>query len=288
MMMIRYICHGLIFAIVGAVGLLSISGCNKEGDVLAPSELAPPSNFKASSGDARVFLNWTATPDAGSGDFAGYRIVTKSSSGTLMDSTTTGPAVTSYTVSGLTNGGIYSFTIQSVKDDGSVSENVTTQWGPTVRFGFQSLYEFASLEASGLDFSPGQRFNFTIPNQGVIDLWIDGRSGATPLLKSPDDYLPSAGWRHTRFVETNATSFDEQVDVPDVSGFRSTPGVSIVSGKVYFAITAEGNYVKFRVEPPGVRVDPANNMRFVNITVAYNTGGGHWAKTVPSDAGDGH
>jgi len=273
---------------VGAIGLLSISGCDSEGDVLAPSELAPPSNFKASSGDARVFLSWTATPDAGSGDFVGYRVVTKSTSGTLMDSTTTGPTATSHTVFGLTNGGIYNFTIQSVNDNGEVSENVTAQWGPTVRFGFQSLYEFASLEASGLDFSPGQRFNFTIANQGVIDLWIDGRGGATPLLKSPDDYIPSAGWRHTRFVETNATSFDESVAVPDVSAFRSTPGVGIVSGKVYFAITADNNYVKFRVEPPGLQVDPANNMRFVNITVAYNSGSGHWAKTAPADAGDGH
>jgi hypothetical protein len=285
--MIRYICQGLLFTMVGAIGLLSISGCTNEGDVLAPSEFAPPSNFKASSGDARVFLSWTATTSSVADDFAGYRVVTKSSSGTVMDSTNTGPTATSYTVAGLTNGGIYNFTIQSVKDDGSVSENVTVQWGPTARFGFQSLYEFASLEASGLDFSPGQRFNFTIANQGVIDLWIDGRSGATPLLKSPDTYVPSAGWRHTRFVETNATSFDEQVDVPDVSAFRSTPGLSIVSGKVYFAITADGNYVKFRVESPGVQVDPANNMRFVNITVAYNTGGGHWAKTVPVDAGDG-
>ncbi len=283
--MIRYICHGLIYTMVGAFGLLSFSGCSNDGDVLAPADLAPPSNFNAISGDATVSLTWTATSYAGADDFAGYRVVTKSSSGTVMDSSNTGPTATSHTVIGLTNGGMYNFTIQSVKDDGSVSQAVALQWGPTVRFGFQSLYEFASLEASGLDFSPGQRFNFTIANQGVIDLWIDGRSGATPMLKSPDDYVPSFGWRHTRFVETNASSFNETVVVPDVSMFRSTPGLSIVSGKVYFAITADGNYVKFRVEPPGVQLDPANNMRFVNITVAYNSGSGHWAKTVPSDDG---
>jgi hypothetical protein len=68
------------------------------------------------------------------------------------------------------------------------------------------------------------------------------------------------------------------VTVPDVSAFRSTPGLTIVSGKVYFAITQDGNYAKFRVEPPGVRVDPANDKRFVDITVAYNSGTGHWAK----------
>ena len=106
-----------------------------------------------------------------------------------------------------------------------------------------------------------------------------------PLLKSPGDYIPSTGWRHTRFIETNASSFDDAVAVPDVASFRSTPGIPIVSRKVYFAITADGNYVKFRLESPGLRIDPANNMRFVNVTVACNSGTGHWAKTSPMDPG---
>jgi len=48
--------------------------------------------------------------------------------------------------------------------------------------------------------------------------------------------------------------------------------------KVYLAITRSGNYTKFRVEPPGVQVDPANSKRFVNITVAYNSGSSHLAE----------
>lgn len=124
---------------------------------------------------------------------------------------------------------------------------------------------------------------FIHANQSTIDLWIDGRGGATPLLKSPNDYVPSTGWRRTRFVETSATRFDDVVVVPDAAAFRSTPGLPIVSGKVYLAITQDGNYAKFRVEPPGVQVDQANNKRFVNITVAYNSGGGNWAKPVIVD-----
>ena len=276
--MIRYVCNGLLLAFVGAIGFFSFSGCSDDGDVLTPAELAPPTNFEAASGDARVFLAWTASPDAGSSDFAGYRIVTEAASGAVVDSTNTGSTASSYTVFNLVNGGIYTFTIQSVKSNGSVSQKVAIQWGPTVRYGFQSLYEYDSTEPSGLQFSAGERFHFTLANQGVIDLWIDGRAGATPLLKSPDDYVPSTGWRRTLFVETTASSFDEFVVVPNVSAFRSTPGLTIVSGKVYFAITQDGNYVKFRVEPPGVKVDPRNNKRFVDITVAYNSGGGHWAK----------
>lgn len=278
--MIRDINNGLLLTLLGAIGLFSVSGCSSEGDILTPTELAPPTDLRAVSGNTTVSLTWTASPDAGSGDFAGYRIVTKDSLNDMVDSTNTAATTGSYTVFGLVNGGTYLFAIQSVNNDGSLSQEVTMEWGPTVRYGFQSLYEYESTEPSGLQLLAGQRFNFTIANQNLIDLWIDGRAGATVLLKSPDDFVPSAGWRHTLFVETTASDFDEYVDVPDISAFRSTPGLPIVSGRVYFAKTQDGNYAKFRVEPPGVQVDPANNQRFVNITVAYNSGVGPWAKPV--------
>ena len=276
--MIRYKDTALLLAFVGAMGLFGFAGCEDDENPLAPEELAPPTNLRAASGDARVSLAWTASPDAGASDFVGYRIVTTNASTVVVDSTLTGPTATAYTVLNLVNGGIYTFAVQSVNNSDEVSQKVSIQWGPTVRYGYQSLYEYESSEASGLQLLAGQRFNFTLANQGVIDLWIDGRAGATPLLKSPDDFVPSAGWRRTRFVETTASSFDDFVVVPDASAFRSTPGLTIVSGRVYFAITQDGNYVKFRVEPPGVQVDPANNKSFVNITVAYNSGNGHWAK----------
>lgn len=278
--MIRHIRNIFVLALIGGIGFFTLPGCNEEGDILTPSELAPPTNFRASSGDARVFLTWTASPDAGSTDFAGYRIVTETALGVVIDSTNTGATTGSYTVFGLTNGGTYTFSIQSVQNNGALSQDVTMQWGPTVRYGFQSLYEYESTEPSGLQFLAGQRFNFTIASQNVIDLWIDGRGGATPLLKSPNDFVPSTGWRRTLFVETSATSFDDFVLVPDASAFRSTPGLTIVSGKVYYAITQDGNYTKFRVEPPGVQIDPANSKRFVNITVAYNSGSGNWARAI--------
>ena len=276
--MIRYRDSALLWALVGVMGLFGFAGCSDDSNPLAPEELAPPTNLRAASGDERVFLAWTASPDAGASGFVGYRIVTTTASNVVVDSTTTGATATSYTVVNLVNGGSYTFTIQSVNGDDEVSQKVSIQWGPTVRYGFQSLYEYDSSEPSGLQLLAGQRSNFTLANQAVIDLWIDGRAGATPLLKSPNDFVPSAGWRRTLFVETTASSFDDFVSVPDVSAFRSTPGLPIVSGKVYFAITQDGNYAKFRVESPGVQVDPANNKRFVNITVAYNSGNGHWAK----------
>jgi len=190
--MIRYRNTALLLACVGVVGLLGLAGCSDDNNPLAPEELAPPTNLRAASGDARVLLAWTASPDAGASGFVGYRIVTTTASNAVVDSTTTGASATSYTVVNLVNGGIYTFTIQSVNGDDEVSQKVSIQWGPTVRYGFQSLYEYDSSEPSGLQLLAGQRFNFTLANQAVIDLWIDGRAGATPLLKSPDDLFPAA------------------------------------------------------------------------------------------------
>lgn len=153
---------------------------------------------------------------------------------------------------------------------------INAPWGGVIRTRENLRHKPSAAHPHGSHF-------FIHANQSTIDLWIDGRGGATPLLKSPNDYVPSTGWRRTRFVETSATRFDDVVVVPDAAAFRSTPGLPIVSGKVYLAITQDGNYAKFRVEPPGVQVDQANNKRFVNITVAYNSGGGNWAKPVIVD-----
>jgi hypothetical protein len=94
----------------------------------------------------------------------------------------------------------------------------------------------------------GQRFNFTIANKTIRTF--------------------QQRWRHTLFVETTASSLDDHVVVPDVSAFRSAPGLPIVPGRVYFAMTQDGEYTRFRVEPPGAQVDPAKNKPFINIAIA--------------------
>ncbi len=248
-------CNGCLLAFVLAVGLFGSPGCSKEGDILTPTEPAPATNLRAASGDARVFLTWTASPDSGLSDFVGYRIVTKTALSVGVDSTNTASTASSYVVAGLVNGMIYTFTVQSVKTNGSVSQKVTIQWGPTARYGFQRLYEHESTEPSDLQFLSGQRLNFTIANK-IIRVF-------------------QQRWRHTLFVETTASSLDDFVVVPDISAFRSTPGLPIVPGKVYFAIGRDGKYTKFRVEPPGVQINPASKKCYVNISIAYNSGTDH-------------
>jgi len=266
----------ILVILMSVIGMFFIMGCNEE-DVLAPEDFAPPTNLKALSKADEVTIYWTAAPAASADFFAGYRIMTKQGT-VLVDSVLVGKTATSHTIPNLNNGQTYTFSIRSVKDNGDVSTEVTLQWGPTIRFTNVIIYEFESISnPSGLQFSTGSALSFssTSPdNRTLIDLWIDGRSGAVPLLKSPHDQTISTGWRTTQFVETTVSDMSTQVDVPSISSFRSTPGLTIVPNKVYFARTNDNNYVRFQVSA----VQGVAPNRYVSITIAYNSGTGAWAK----------
>ncbi len=269
---------GVISSIVlGILFIIAIPGCS-EDEVLKPEEFAPPSNPKALSRDGAVTVSWTASPSAGLSSFIGYRIVvTVAGTQTTVDSAQVGKNITNYTASNLVNGQSYKFAIRSVKDNGDVSQAIEIIWGPTRRFTPARIYEYDSQNPSGLQFSTGSTFAFRSSNpdnRPNIDLWIDGRNNTTPLLKSPTDQNISTGWRTTLFVETAVTGMDQQVDVPPISSFRSTPGLIITPNKVYFAKTQDNNYVRFTVSA----VQGTAPNRYVDITIAYNSGTGTWAK----------
>jgi hypothetical protein len=266
-----------MLVIVSLTLLLSFSGCDKKEDTVAPEELAPPSNLNALSRDGGVTIYWTHSSSQGADFFVGYQIKVKRGL-TLVDSVQVGKNTSSYPKDGLTNGETYTFEVRSVDDDNDVSVPATIAWGPTRRFTPARIYEFDSPNPSGLQFSTGSVFSFTSStpdNRGVIDLWIDGRNGETPLLKSPDDEdFSSSGWRRTLLVETNANDLNSQVDVPAIVAFRFTPGLTIVANKVYFARTADGKYVRFQVSA----LQGTAPNRYVDVTIAYNSGTGAWAK----------
>ncbi len=267
----------ILVILMSVIGMFFIMGCNEE-DVLAPEDFAPPTNLKALSKDGEVTIYWTAAPAATADFFAGYRIMTRQGS-VLVDSVLVGKTATNHTVQTLTNGQTYTFSIRSVKDNGDVSTEVTLQWGPTHRFTTgATIYEFESANPSGLQFSTGSVFAFTsapTDNRPYIDLWIDGRLNSTPLLKSPHDQSISTGWRTTQFIETAVSDMNTQVDVPPISSFRSTPGLTITANRVYFARTTDGNYIRFQVSA----LQGTYPNRYVNVTtIAYNSGTGAWAK----------
>lgn len=266
----------LLPLIVAVLFTIGNTGCNKTNDVLAPEELAPISNLKALSHSGEVALWWTASSSAGADWFSGYRIITKSGTA-VVDSQQVGKNTTNATVSNLTNGASYTFSVRSLRDNGAISQEVLLQWGPTQRFTAARIYEYNSSSPSGLQFSTASTFAFkssSPDNRGVIDIWIDGRSGVDCLLKSPDDQSLSTGWRTTLFKDASANDMDTQVDVPAIGQFRSTPGLQIIANEIYFAKTADENYVRFQVSA----VQGTAPNRYVDVTIAYNSGTGPWAK----------
>lgn len=261
---------GLI--LMGIASMMLLQGCDKD-ETLTPQDFAPPTNLKALAKDGSVEISWTASTAAGVSEFAGYRVVLKSSALVTIDSihlmTSTDTIFT-----GLTNGSTYNFSVRAVKSNGDVSTAITLEWGPTIRYITKRIYEFASSNPSGLQFSGGNTHSFDYDaNAGFIDLWVDGRGGGDLLLKSPDAYDARPNWRTTKFFATSETSLDDQVDFPAASQFDTT-ALTISASKVYLAMTQDGNYARFQTSA----VTGSVGNRYVDILIAYNTGTGHWAK----------
>lgn len=246
-------------------------GCNKE-DVLAPEEFAPPTNLRALSKDSEVVLYWDAAPAATADFFVGYRIITKLGT-QKVDSVLVGKTKTNQNIQNLTNGQTYTFTIQSVKDNNDVSTAVTLQWGPTQRFSPPAqIYEFASQNPSGLQFSTGSTVSLADPVKKLLaDLWIDGRNNTTPSLKSPHEL--GTGFRTTQFAETNVYDLNAYVEVPPLSSFHTT-ALTITANRIYFARTHDGHYVRFLVTD----IQGSGDDQYIGVTIAYNSGTGAWAK----------
>ena len=106
------------FVVTGSAGATT-----PDSPVTAPGA---PTGLSASPGDGQVTLSWTAPASTGGADISGYQYE-QDGSGTWTD---TGATATSHTVTGLTNGEVYTFRVRAVNSVGpgeasAASESVT-------------------------------------------------------------------------------------------------------------------------------------------------------------------
>jgi hypothetical protein len=257
----KLLIHSLWY-LVAAVMLIALTGCSKDnntGPVVI--SLTPPTNLRALSKDTTVQLIWDASEFQSDKSFANYRIFTTGAS-SRIDSTTS----TTILIPGLINGTVDTFEVFTVRNDGAISDGIRIIWGPTVRYMHRKIYEYDSQNPNGLVFSAGGTLHFQTAVPDSIDLWIDGRNGATPVLKNPSLIAHSAGWRTTKFAQHAGSGLDQYYPIPGVSAFTND-SLAISSAEVYFTVTASGNYIRFiSSEVQGTAPD-----RFIYIDIAYNS-----------------
>jgi titin len=115
-----------------------------------PSATAPgaPTNVTGTAGNASVALSWTAPSSTGGSSITSYRI-TPSIGGTAQAPITTGNANTSFTVTGLTNGTAYTFTVAATNAIGTGPNSSPTS-AITPAAGYANVIFSDGLESGSL------------------------------------------------------------------------------------------------------------------------------------------
>jgi Fibronectin type III domain len=107
---------------------LSVQALNADGASPAATKTvlvqaatpSAPTGVKATRGNARATVAWTAPAHTGSGPVTGYRIRRYAGTGTTVQATATVPAtVRSFTATGLTNGSSYTFDVTATNASGT-------------------------------------------------------------------------------------------------------------------------------------------------------------------------
>ena len=110
---------GKILSVLVAVGLsLFALSCGGPKDTDAPAEV---SNFAVKAENGQAVLTWTNPEDS---DFAGTKLSMSPVISELAEEKTLGTTVTTFTVTGLTDGESYTFTIKTFDKSGNTSKEV--------------------------------------------------------------------------------------------------------------------------------------------------------------------
>lgn len=260
-------------------------GCNEnEDDPINPGTDAPNkvTNLMATSGGSTsVLLKWTAPTTSATAELASYELTV-----TPGGSTVTIPKTqTTYTVTGLTEGTTYTFSIKSKGTNGAVSGTTTVSWAPASRSGVIRLYGSSSSQGSGVDFN-GTSNPLTIANGGSWDLCFDDKDPLAPGIGSPaqsgyvnDQYkFPNDDVAKKTYVSTlrwtGLTSLDQifESEMLNAGTMEQLQLIDISSPFAFVVKTAEGNYAKVLVLADGGQViHGSGSNKYIEIVVSYQS-----------------
>lgn len=280
------------------VAAMTFSGCSKEENTLVYSKtkLKGVSNLRAfSAGANSVGLLWSASPDTSNSQLTTIRVIAKI--GNTEWSSTTVPRTTNETVvlmDFLNEGTVYTFEVVCVASPNSAnytdSDPVKISWAPARRLNRDEavkVYEGAAPDSNGLQLFDGigpHVFSARTPAyQSVLDVVLDSTASGIVIMKSAHLNRFGGGVRRTRFstFDTLASNFNYgRPAPPDPSTYvRDSIFIGpeiITNGRVYYAVTHDGNYARLLLEKnssspsePGSLLFGTQPNRYLRIRVSY-------------------
>ncbi len=262
----RFLPRALVFLLGTALllGFGIITGCGDDNTTEPPKEFAPPTNLVAINGNEHIVVNWAASPDEGSSEFAAYNVYRGTSSllgtdagqleqlGFKVGSVGEGVLSLQTTVA---NGTLYYFHVRAEKDNGNLSgaSNEVQAAGRLEGAGI-ILEEFAANGDSGFDFSSGNTVSLHQSNPdrfALTDIYlgtgaVDDASTSALSLKSPSLLVRfSSDWA-SRVASIKFLGTDWDVNTTTAVGFSAQ--LDVVALAVYAITTPSGNYAKLKVE----------------------------------------
>ena len=169
-----------------------------------------PTNVIATASKGSADLSWTAPSSAGECPITSYEVDVYSGT-TLVSSTATGSTSTTYTVSGLTNGTKYTFTVAATNCDGNGAASAASQpvipSQPTTPAPYNALTPYRICDTrvgnpSGLSGIDAQCAGKTLSSGGTLTIEV---AGTNPSGQSTGG-VPSSG---ATAVVLNVTAADE-------------------------------------------------------------------------------
>jgi hypothetical protein len=260
-----------------------------EGEVTLPP--APPTGLMANSNDFQsVNLKWTASASASAPDFSHYELVVTPANGTAMAPITIAKGSVSYTVTGLTEGTVYTFSLRSksTATTNNMSNAVVVQWSPATRIIGIKLYETLSSQfGAGIDLSTGEvlkaqngaNWDIALDTRvvnGVVDNALGSPSVLTYNISNPRATLISS-----KVVSSGVTSLDDVFETqalgdasinlrPDSARYLRVD--NFTNNVVFFARTVDGNFAKILVKAAnGKLLQGTAPNRYVEMDISYQS-----------------
>lgn len=247
--------------------------------------------LQATSIDATtVGLRITSSPSETNALFDGYYL--KITPGTFPVEKIPVSSKNLYSVTGLTEGTEYTFTVYAKYTNGEVSPDVSVKWSPATRYSSEiKIYEFASSNGSGLNLNDfeGSPKVLTISNASKWDLCLDTREGVF-VIGSPkasnytdldykfsngqyardlDVYKVFEGYEHLNDVFDTKAINEYSNPTQSVYDFTSRTTGFVMAVKSY-PVAGSSYYAKVLVESNNGKIlqGTAPN-RYVQLKVSY-------------------